>query len=127
MVHHRAETWANGLFWATVGGCACHLAGSLVWPDAQTLSKTLAASTAILPAFASALEGFQAQGEYQRLAERSAGMHHYLWSLETQVPAPETRPLPYPALARLAHQLSSVMLDELNDWRNLVRIRGLHQ
>jgi hypothetical protein len=87
---------------------------------------TLAALTAVLPAFGAALEGLQAQGEYQRLSERSEGMCHYFTSLKERFPGAETQPLSYTALADLAHQASGVMLDELSDWRNLVRVRNLH-
>jgi hypothetical protein len=53
-------------------------------------------------------------------------MCRYFTSLQKQVRGPELQPLSYAALAQLAHQVAGVMLDELSDWRSLVRVRSLH-
>ena len=128
------EFSSTALFGLTGLFCFVHLilpfvhliSPQLVQYENTVFLTTLAALTAVLPAFGAALEGLQAQGEYQRLSERSEGMCHYFTSLKERFPGAETQPLSYTALADLAHQASGVMLDELSDWRNLVRVRNLH-
>jgi hypothetical protein len=85
---------------------------------------TMGAVTAALPAIGAALEGLQAQGEYQRLTERADGMSHFFTSIQSRLTTPEPKQLSYTELAQSAHQVSGAMLDELSDWRNLVRVRS---
>jgi hypothetical protein len=123
-IHERIEFATTALFGLTAVACFVHL----VWPQlfqAESIAflTTLAAVTAALPAFGAALEGLQAQGEYQRLSERAEGMHHYFRSIQNRL---TTAKPSYTILADFARQASAVMLDELSDWRNLERIRILH-
>lgn len=121
------EFVTTALFGFTGLVCFAHLfSPKLLGLESPVFLTTLAAVTAVLPAFGAALEGLQAQGEYQRLSERSEGMCHYFTSLQERLPAPEIQPLSYMSLVHLAHEASGAMLDELSDWRNLVRVRTLH-
>jgi hypothetical protein len=115
--YERMEVATLIFFGSTALACGFHL----VWPLA-----TLGALTAALPAIGAAFEGLQAQGEYQRLSERAEGMCHFFASIQSRLPEPKVRQLTYTDLAQLAHEVSGVMLDELSDWRNLVRVRILH-
>ena len=125
--YERMELTTAVLFAVTGVACFVHLAlPELLRLESVAFLTTLAAVTAVLPAVGSALEGLQGQGEYQRLSERSEGMCRYFTSLQKQVRGPELQPLSYAALAQLAHQVAGVMLDELSDWRSLVRLRSLH-
>jgi hypothetical protein len=115
--YERMEVATLIFFVSTALACLLHL----MWPLA-----TLGALTAALPAIGAAFEGLQAQGEYQRLSERAEGMCHFFTSIQSRLPDPKNRQLTYTELAHLAHEVSGVMLDELSDWRNLVRVRILH-
>jgi len=122
----QTELATTILFALTALACFAHLVSRPLFnvEDAVFLT-TLGAATAALPAFGAALEGLQAQGEYQRLAERAEGMHDYFLSIQESLSARKTNSPSYSLLANLAHEVSGVMLDELSDWRNLVRIRIL--
>jgi hypothetical protein len=123
-IFERLELAELALFVLTALICATHLVLHMSHLDPRLLLATLGALTAALPPFASAMEGLQAQGEYQRLAERSEGMLHHLNYIEKRLRSDEA--LNYDELLSLAHQTSDIMLDEVADWVNLVRTRVLH-
>lgn len=125
--NERIEVAALIFFALTALACVTHLMSSpLHWSEDFLFLTTMGAVTAALPAIGAALEGLQAEGEYQRLSERAEGMCHFFNSIQSRLPKPEDRQLSYTELAQLAHQVSGTMLDELSDWRNLVRVRVLH-
>jgi hypothetical protein len=125
--YERMEVAALIFFGLTALACAAHLLVPKLFPGEDVVFlTTMGAATAALPAIGAALEGLQAQEEYQRLSERADGMYHFFTSIQSRLPKPEDRQLSYTELAQLAHQVSGTMLDELSDWRNLVRVRVLH-
>ncbi len=124
--YERLESAAVALFGSTAVACVVHLVSSrILHSESIAFLTTLAAVTAALPAFGGALEGLQAQGEYQRLSERAEGMSHYFQSIHNEITQAGGQPT-YAMLADFARQASAVMLDELSDWRNLERVRVLH-
>lgn len=118
--YERIEFAAVILFSFTALACVFHLkAKEIFW------LTTLGAITAALPALGAALEGASPR-RVRRLAERAEGMQLELADIHKRLEMPETKSLTYIELAQIAHEASAVMLDELSDWRNLVRVRTLH-
>jgi hypothetical protein len=123
--YERTENGALIVFILTATICVVHLFSRHGLNIKSVLGLSiLGGATAALPAVGAAFEGLQAQGEYRRLAERAEGMIDYFSSIPSQLSKPEA--LSYSTLAIIARGLSGVMLDEVSDWRNLVRIRDLH-
>ena len=131
LVFKRLEHASLLLFGLTALLCLAHLLLPLILQhnptvDGLTGLTLVAALTAVLPAFGAAAEGLEAQGEYRRLSERVEGIERRYRDIERQVgPAEMVQSLPYAELARVAHEIADIMLDELSDWRNLIRTKVL--
>jgi len=125
-IHEALEVATNIIFALTAAACLLHLLLGKFTPSYTYTLLALAASTAVLPAFLSSLEGLQAQGEYRRLADRAEGMQHQFDLISQRMQERATEDVTYAELVHIAHDLSGIMLDELSDWRNLIRVRVLH-
>jgi hypothetical protein len=118
------ERSAFVLFAVTGLACVAHLLLSATFQTEDVM--ILGILTAIMPAFGAAAEGLEAQGEYRRLAERADGMRKRFLDIGSTLENADDHPLSYGELVQLTKEVSSVMSDELSDWRNLLRTRDLH-
>jgi hypothetical protein len=85
----------------------------------------LGASTAALPALAAALEGLQAQAEWQRISDRSERMSKYLQSLKDRLTNTPGDPS-LPVLSAVAVDLAEAMTGETSEWHNLIHGKPLN-
>lgn len=116
-IAHRVELASYVLFALTLLACMAHL----LIHDATGRWLTLA--TAGLPAFGAAFVGILNQGEFQRIASRSAAMHERLRELSDNIEAGGNISLPH--LASIAEEAAETMSGELLDWRLIFLKRRL--
>ena len=136
-IAHRLHKTSTYLFGATLLGIGVHLllevAGSAPlphWlefhvPEAfhKALDQWLVLASAFLPALAAALAGINNQGEFARLAKRSAAMADSFSRFAAQIAALRSATargsdtLKLSHLIPLAGQIAEVMVDEVADWR----------
>jgi hypothetical protein len=131
---HKASTYLFGL---TLLGIGVHLlleiGGSAPLPHwlefdvsetfHRNLDQWLVLTSAFLPALAAALAGINNQGEFARLAKRSAAMADCFSRFATQIVALRSADAEGSDTLKLAHviplaaEIAEVMVDEVADWR----------
>jgi len=133
-IAHRLHTTSTTLFVLTLLGIAAHLLlePALLphWLDFEIpesfhmgLDRWLVMASAFLPALAAALAGISNQGEFARLAKRSAAMAGYFKGFATQIAALRSGDaqggdgLKLSQVIPLAGEVAEVMVDEVADWR----------
>jgi len=136
-IAHRLHVTAIILFGLTIVSIAIHLMLELsghvpsmhglhdVLPDGihPILVRWLVFFSATLPAFGAALAGISNQGEFARLAKRSAAMADSFERFSAQIAALRSGQSPYQGapkltqVAPLAGKIAEVMVDEVSDWR----------
>jgi len=132
IVHHRLDRVGQGLFFTAAG--LCMLWFSIVsiygleganqehW-IVHTLKSILTFVGAALPAFAAALAGIRAQGDFGLLAKRSMMTEHELRALVAKA---ETRtPLRYGDVCAFLQTAADTMTAHLGTWRFTYRHRPL--
>jgi len=133
-IAHRLHITSTSLFVLTLLGIASHLLlePALLprWLDFEIpeafhhgLDRWLVMASAFLPALAAALAGISNQGEFARLAKRSAAMVDYFKDFATQIAslrsgaARDGDALKLSQVIPLAGEIAEVMVDEVADWR----------
>ncbi|HHJ16657.1 MAG TPA: hypothetical protein ENJ80_08175 [Gammaproteobacteria bacterium] len=135
-LHGRYSAWDRisnrimaSLFFLTLGGVLLHL---LPWhPDDALVNRyytwAVAVFVAALPAFLAAVHGITVQGEFERLAERSAATAGYLKNLISRLRSitPESHTHYADAVGDHAIEAAQVMLEEVTDWQVLYRAHAV--
>jgi hypothetical protein len=123
-IAHRLHTTSMILFFVTFCGIALHLALDLLEPEHwHALKRWLVLASATLPAMGAALAGINNQGEFARLAKRSAAMADGFTRFAAPIEALQASgagAANAPKLAEvipLAGKIAEVMVDEVSDWR----------
>ena len=82
---------------------------------------------ASLPAFGAAFAGIRSQGEFHRVAQRSAAMHDRLAQLQLDLASVAPRPneLASVRLNECARKVTALMANEMLDWRIVFQDRPL--
>jgi hypothetical protein len=132
LVNHRIEKFLHRsgivLISITIASCLIHLVPVVIpdleWPAG--LSHLLTFLCGFLPALGAAMAGINNQGEFKRLTKTSESMQRSYLELSEELAGIEERlnrssgneviPL-FPVVRELAHRVSHLMLEELNDWR----------
>ncbi len=113
IIHRRLHLFGGGLFFLTLGVCVLHLWSHSPW---------LTLFAAVFPAFGAATYGIRNQGEFQRVAERSAAMNERLKEIANQLVKPglvfSSR-----VLGQTAEATADIMTAELLDWRIVFRAK----
>jgi hypothetical protein len=103
-------------FGAAAIACAVHFA------DPPGLSRWLTLCAAGFPAAAAACHAIATQGEFHRLAERSAAMKRGLQSVDDRLRAAATaRSLTPGTLRRECENIAALLMEEVFDWQILYR------
>ncbi len=129
-VAHKLHVIHIWLFGFTIGAVALHLVEQLShaagwhssWLD-RLSGKWLTLLAVVLPAFGASFAARSTQGEFHRLAERSAGMAARLKRIADDIEA-----MPDPSAAELGDRAvaaAELMLEEVLDWRVLFLARPL--
>jgi len=135
-LHGRYSAWGRVsnvsmalLFGLTVCGVVLHL---LPYHPAGALANGaykwgVAVLVAALPAFLAALHGITVQGEFERLAERSAATAGYLEDLIKRLNSiqPTSHSRYADAVGDHAVEAAQVMLEEVTDWQVLYRAHAV--
>ena len=135
-LHDRYAAWGGianrvmaSLFIVTLGGVLLHL---LPWHPQDELANhylawAVAVSVVALPAFLAAFHGITVQGEFERLAERSAATAGYLKDLIDRLHSitPESHAHYADAVGDHAIEATRVMLEEVTDWQVLYRAHAV--
>ena len=106
------------LFSATIAGVICRLlihyfpARFGFLPD-----NVLLLASAVLPAFGAALEGINNQGEFVRVAKRSAAMASGFEKYAGRIAGLKDRGPRLRELIPLSSEIATAMVDEIVDWR----------
>jgi hypothetical protein len=122
---HRLHILSLVLVGATVLGVGLRLAAeifhlSLVAHDIDW-GRWLVLGAAFLPALAAAMEGINNQGEFVRVAKRSAAMAGIFEKYARKIAALELAPpLHLAALTPLSSNIAETMVDEVVDWRAVI-------
>ncbi|NMG45131.1 hypothetical protein GPA22_15520 [Aromatoleum toluvorans] len=116
-IARRTEFAAGGLFGLTLAACAAHL---LIHGE---IGRWLTLAAAALPAFSAACSGILNQGEFQRIASRSAAMHERLSEFCSRLRSSSACSLQ--RLASAAEEAAETMSGELLDWRVIFMKRRL--
>ena len=133
-IAHRLHTISTSLFVLTLVGIATHLLlePALLprWLNFEIpesfhigLDRWLVMASAFLPALAAALAGISNQGEFARLAKRSAAMAVYFKGFALQIAALRSNDaqgrngLQLSQVIPLAGEIAEAMVDEVADWR----------
>jgi hypothetical protein len=132
-IEHRLHMSEVTLLILTLSCCCQHLAQSF-WPNWLHVSgHLLTFCCAFFPAVGAAIAGISNQGEFRRIAQRSASMAERLShqleeirNLKQRVMNPETssRQLS-PEVASLAGDAAATMVNEVLDWRVIFQDRPL--
>ena len=132
-IEHRLHLLEVALLILTLSCCCQHLAQSF-WPNWLHVSgKLLTFCCAFFPAVGAAIAGISNQGEFRRIAQRSASMAERLnqqleeiRNLKQRVMNPESsgRQLS-PEVAALAGDAAATMVNEVLDWRVIFQDRPL--
>lgn len=77
----------------------------------------------IIPAVATSLFGIAAQGNYQRLEQRSRAMVELLTIQKNKIK--EMREISYSSLKASAEELSNIFISEILDWNVLIKSKGI--
>lgn len=116
---HMASTWLFGL---TLFGIGVHLLLELSGVEVpKAIDHWLVLASAFLPALAAALAGISNQGEFARVAKRSAAMADSFGRFARQIAV--LRSSDAQGLLKLAQviplggEIAEVMVDEVADWR----------
>ena len=128
---HRLHVASTVLFFLTIISIATHFALGLPWLHSIELQyppidRWLVLLAATLPAFGAALAGIANQGEFARLAKRSAAMAGAFEEFAVRIRMLEAeaerdeKSLSLVRVAQLAAKISEVMVDEVSDWRVIV-------
>jgi hypothetical protein len=143
-LHHRLHRLATAFFWVTLAICAVHLVADVLhlehegpltnfWrvepiaaAGAIRGNALLTAFAAALPAFGRALAGISSQGEFDRVARRSAAMAAALGGLAQRLDRAATDASPSSsACAQVAEAAAEMMTAELLDWQVTFRAKSL--
>jgi hypothetical protein len=136
-IAHRLHMIATGSFVLTLFSIGIHfvieLSGHVPWMFGiyealpavahPGVDRWLVFASATLPAFGAALAGISNQGEFARLAKRSAAMADSFERFSAQIaelrsgPSPDHGEPKLTQVAPLAGKISEVMVDEVSDWR----------
>ena len=125
-ISHRLHLSENFLFGATVLCVFFHLLPHFPFINFSLLPEVerwLTLACATLPAFGAAMAGINNQGEFLRIAKRSASMAHALerftGGLKTLLDPLKTPPdsLRINQVTPLALEIAQLMVDEVLDWR----------
>lgn len=117
----------------TLSCCCQHLAQSF-WPNWLHVSgQLLTFCCAFFPAVGAAIAGISNQGEFRRIAQRSASMAERLaqqlkkvQSLQQQLDTPGTDQRQFsPEIAAVASDTARTMVNEVLDWRVIFQDRPL--
>ncbi len=131
-VHHRLDKAGETLFRTTIFLCLVWLAVVAIFGFeganerewiSQTLKSIMTFLGAVLPAFAGALAGIRAQGDFRASANQSLTTETELEDLlkRAKMKMPQTYPAAFVLLEALADSLTS----ELGKWRLMFRQRPL--
>lgn len=120
----RLHKGGNFLFWATFFVCLVHMWLTGISEQSEHLLTILAAS---LPAFGAACAGIRSQGEFHRVAQRSAAVHDRLVQLQLDLAtvAPRSNELASVLLYECAKKVTTLMANEMLDWRVVFQDRPL--
>jgi hypothetical protein len=77
----------------------------------------------IIPAFATALFGIAAQGNFQRLEQRSKAMAELLSAQKTRITG--IKKPGYSSLKTVAEEISDILISEILDWNILTKSKGI--
>ncbi len=118
----RLHLWVRELLLLTVVGVVLRLSLgplSLATPvPIQLLNGVLLSASAVLPALGAALEGINNQGEFIRVAKRSAAMASGFAKYGTRIVALESGPPPrLSQVIPLSSTIADAMVAEVVDWR----------
>lgn len=130
-MRHRLHVASTVLFFLTIVSIATHFALGLPWLHAveqqyPSIDGWLVLLAATLPALGAALAGIANQGEFARLAKRSAAMAGAFEEFAEQIRALESEAergeklLSLARVGQLAAKIAEVMVDEVSDWRVIV-------
>jgi hypothetical protein len=119
----RLHGVAMACFWLGVAICIVHL----VMRHFTDLDDALMIFAGLLPALAAALGGICSQGEFHRVARRSAAMASRLEDLRLEMASVPTRPgeLNSVRLSHYARKVAQLMINEMLDWRVVFQDRPL--
>jgi hypothetical protein len=132
-IEHRLHVIGMTLLVGTLFAAGVHLAGGLVaWvPHSTRLSGVLIALAAFLPALGAALAGISNQGEFVRMAKRSAAMAQHLGALLDDVqrmlnPSQGAAEVSWANVVSLTIGTAQLMSREVMDWRVVFLDRPLN-
>jgi hypothetical protein len=120
---HRVALWMFGL---TLACIVVHLQPSLFFwlgipaGPVPALDRWLTLACATLPAFGAAMGGISNQGEFVRIAKRSKSMADALTRRAERIDellAQQEPKVRLPQVARLAHEITQLMVAEVVEWR----------
>jgi hypothetical protein len=116
---HLLHAGAAVLFLLTLAGIVAHAMIAGFVGSGSVWTRALALCSAVLPAFASALVAISNQGEFVRLAKRSAAMADLFQKHATEIALLKRGPArpDLPEVAGLASRIAGAMVDEVADWR----------
>ena len=126
----RLHYWVRKLLWLTVAGVALRLLlGAFSLPtrfSIPEMDSLLLLASAALPALGAALEGINNQGEFIRVAKRSAAMASGFAKYGTRIAALEKGPpLRLSQIIPLSSTIADAMVAEVVDWRTVFIDRPL--
>jgi hypothetical protein len=126
----RLRLAANILFFLTLLDVAYRavldLNGSGPEPSAALLGRCLLVAAAVLPAFGAAVEGINNQGEFVRIAKRSAAMASAFRRFAARIAQVRSGLSPRLAdIVPLSGNIAETMIAEVVDWRAVIIDRQL--
>jgi hypothetical protein len=121
-IAHRLHTASAWLFGLTLFGIGMHLLLELAGAAMrEEMDPWLVLASAFLPALAAALAGISNQGEFARVAKRSAAMANSFARFAGQIAVLRSRDalgvLKLAQVIPLGEEIAEVMIDEVADWR----------
>ncbi|HEY7852313.1 MAG TPA: hypothetical protein VIB82_05015 [Caulobacteraceae bacterium] len=122
-IHHRLHRMSLILFAGTLGAVAANWFLRFTFPTApQKVADWLILFSAVLPALGASLASINNQGEFARLQRRSRAMAESLAAIRERIAALAAEPAtpPLAAVADLAAQIATMMVDENTEWRIVV-------
>lgn len=133
-IEHRLHLLEVALLILTLSCCCQHLAQSFWQNWFHVSGKLLTFCCAFFPAVGAAIAGISNQGEFRRIAQRSASMAERLShqldeirNLKQRVMNPETSDSQLsPEVAALSSAAAATMVNEVLDWRVIFQDRPLN-
>jgi hypothetical protein len=125
--HERIVSLLHGLntvlLLLIVGACLTNVNQSYAKPD-DALAVWSTISAAVLPAFGATVAGLLSQGEFERIAQRSAGMSERLAHIIDSLNKPDSSDA-METLEEAANEAIDIMSEELSDWQVIFHAKPL--